>query len=720
MKKYIFVLKKLTCAGCAAEIERELLSRDEIAAVTLDFLGRELTVYIDRQLSEIEILSVINDIVKKVEPEVEVTVAAHQEKEFRFRDTVISSLRTKETLFNALGIIIFLLAIVNVIPALQLLLYTIGYLIIGKEVIKGAIRKLFSRYLFNEHFLMTVATLGAFAIGEYAEAVAVMLFYQIGRFFESKVVEYSQHSIDEMLKLKPEYANIVRDEEVLKVLPEQVKKGERIFIKPGERVPLDGTVLEGSSTLNNSLLTGESMPEAVTAGDPVLAGAVNLNGNLTVVVEKEYEKSTISLIIDLVRSAKSRKTRTERFITRFAAVYTPVVLVLALLIAVVPPFVLSYGSFHKWFYRALIFLVISCPCALVISVPLSFFAGLAVLIKRGVLVKGGIFLENMARARTVILDKTGTLTKGKIEVTKIDPVDKEGQDELLYYAYLAESYSNHPLAVAVNTEYHKKLSGHGKGANNTFPALAYEEIPGKGVKAVAKDIQILAGSELFLKEEGVELPVISESNRNEYKKIGIALNGEYLGSVEFAESIRSRIKNMIRKLKALGIKKIVMLTGDKEDVALQVAASLGIEQFRANLLPGDKLKYLEEMKRGEKEMILFIGDGINDAPAMSFADTGIAMGGIGSAAAIESADVVLQTDDIEQLPSILTISRKTLNNARQNIIIALGVKTLFLVLGALGLITVWGAVFADVGVTVIAVLNALRLLRYREAFPASS
>ena len=716
MKKYLLLLKNLTCAGCAAEIERELRAIDWIAGLSLDFLGRELTLFINRQIEEAELLSLINKIVKKIEPEVEVVLISGKEKEYRFRDSIADSFKTKEFLFSTSGFLLFIIAFFDFVPELRLMIYLVSYLIIGRDVIKGALRKLLSRYLFNEHFLMTVATLGAILIGEYAEAVAVMLFYQIGRFFESKIVEYSQHSIDELQRLKPEYANLIKENQTLKVLPEQVKIGDLIIVKPGERIPLDGIITEGTSSVNNSLITGESFPEAVGIGYKVNAGAVNLHSSLTVKVQSHYESSTISRIIELVRSAKSRKTRTERFITRFAAIYTPVVLALALLIALIPPFILSIGSFEAWFYRALIFLVISCPCALVISVPLSFFAGLAVLVRNGVLVKGGLFIENLAKTTIVILDKTGTLTMGKVVVKRLKPVSDVDEDYLLYNAYLVERRSNHPLALAVSAEYHRRLANHNEFRDKDTGSLTYEEFPGKGVKVIGDGLSVVAGNLDYLMTEGVSFSERMNLEWNNQTIIGVAGNGNFLGTIEFADTIRSKIPEMLNKIKSRGIKRVLMLTGDGWEIAGEIAAALGIKEFYANLLPEDKLRFMEDLKRESKEKILFIGDGINDAPAMALADTGMAMGGIGSSAAIESSDVVLQTDEIDRLPDIIHIAQQTLNNATQNIILALSIKGAFLILGSLGLITIWGAVFADVGVTILAVMNSLRLLRYRRSY----
>ncbi|MFA5498895.1 MAG: heavy metal translocating P-type ATPase [Candidatus Cloacimonadia bacterium] len=713
MIKYIYKLKGLSCAGCAAEIEREIRKFDWISGVVLDFLSKELTVYVDDNEKEEEVTEKVKRVVRSIEPDIMVMLSDENKEESRFRDGVFSSLKTIDNLLTLLGIIIFAATFFIPQSHTQLILYLISYLLIGKYVIIGAFKKLFSKYIFNEHLLMSIATLGAFAIGEYNEAIAVMLFYQIGKFFENRIVEYSQQSISEIQKLKPDSVNLVQDEQIVKVQPEKVKKDALIVVRPGERISLDGVVVEGNSTIDNSMITGESIPLPIQSGSEVSAGAINLNGMIKIRVSKIYADSTISKVIDLVRLAKSRKTVTERFITRFANIYTPIVMLLALLIAVVPPYVFSAGLFTDWFYRALIFLVISCPCALVVSIPLSFFSGLAVLTRNGVLIKGALFIENLAKTSVVILDKTGTLTQGKVEVSALKPMEEVSEEELLNYAFLGEVQSNHPLAQAVLAEHHRRSGAHQNISDQLLSKYSYNEVAGKGVEAVSDDERIIVGSIDFLKGKGIA--IANDSIETNYKTlIGVGVNDKLVGFIEFQDSLRNRVHDMVENLDQVGVKRVVMLTGDDPNTAQKVADELGIKEYFASLLPEDKLKYVEQIKTQEKGKLLFIGDGINDAPAMALSDTGMAMGGIGSMAAIESADIILQTDEISKLPNIIGIAKKTLRNAQQNIALALGIKIAFLMLGAMGFMSIWGAVFADVGVTLLAVLNSLRLLRYRK------
>ncbi len=712
MQKYVFYLNGLSCAGCADIIGKELQSVESFSGVVVNFFDKELQLYTGDLTAEADILNQIRAIVKKIEPDIEVVPAFHKKVGTRFRDNIISSLRTWDMILLLIGALLFLLSFFIKPELLRLSFYLISYLLIGRQVIIGASRKLFSKYIFNEHFLMTVATFGAIALGEYAEAVAVMLFYQIGRFFEIKVVEYSQSSINEILKLRPEYANLKQADQVIKVSPEKVEIGQIIVIKPGERVPLDCEIISGTSSFDHSMLTGESMP--ITAGPKTVlpSGSVNLNNPIEAKVIRDLSHSTIAKAIDLVKMAKSKKTRTERFITRFASIYTPIVLALALLIAVLPSLLIPDASYQTWLYRSLIFLVISCPCALVISVPLSFFAGLAVLIKKGVLSKGAIYLESLAHCKTVVLDKTGTLTIGKPEIDRILPGKAGNPEDLLYYAHLAETGSNHPLAVAIVSAYHSRSGIH--NAPEQGETLNRLEFAGKGVKVSKDNLEILAGSPAFLLEQSI---TIEDSVLNEddlQSVVCIAVNGDYYGMISFSDKMRAKMPLMVKKLHSLGIEKVVMLTGDAVEAAAKIAAEAGIDIFKAKMSPEDKVREMEKLRAENQGKLIFVGDGINDAAAMALADVGIAMGGIGAAASIESADVVLQTDELEKLPSVVEIARKTLNNARQNIVLAIGIKIIFLMLGALGLITVWGAVFADVGVTVLAVLNSLRLLRLRD------
>ncbi len=705
MQKFVFIIKELTCAGCADSIERELRSSELFSGVVLSLLERELTIYTKNKLSVEEVRAFVQKVADKIEPGLEVVTEYHQEGDYQLRKKMISALKSKDTLLTISGIIPALIALLIFNDRIQFLLYLISYLIIGRQVIITAFRKLFSKYIFNEHFLMTVATIGAFALGEHTEAIAVMLFYQIGRFFESKVVEYSQHSINEMLKLKPDYANLIKDNQIVKVAPDLVKIGDLLQIKPGERIPLDVEIVSGNSFVDNSLITGESEPIAVALHSSIQAGAINLQSNITVKAVNDFAHSNISRIIDLVKLSKSNKTITEKFITRFARVYTPMVLIMAVLIATLPLLIFPDATFKEWLYRSLIFLVISCPCALVISVPLSFFSGLAVLIRKGILIKGGIHIETLAKVNTVIFDKTGTLTIGKPFIKNMIPAPEFSEADLLKHAYQAEAGSNHPLARVINAEYHRVSGIH----QETDFSLSTTEFSGKGVKSASSNI--IAGSIAFLLSENIAIPAEFIEKSEHKTVVAVSYQEQFAGIIVFSDSVRKNVAAMIADLKKQFVKKIVMLSGDSETVVKYIAEEIGVKDYYSGLSPQDKVNQVEIIKRNSNGKTAFVGDGINDAPAMALADIGIAMGGIGSAAAIETADMVLQTDEIDKLGEIINISRKTLNNAKQNIIFALGIKGVFLLLGALGLITVWGAVFADVGVTVLAVLNSLRLLK---------
>lgn len=715
MLKFSYTLQGLNCAGCAATIEQELSSIESITGITVDFIDKELTFYLKNPINAVPVRDEVIRIIKKIEPNVKLIISEDRVKGNRFRDSIVSSLYSWETLTIITGILVVLTGMFVKNDTWEPILFICGYLLIGWQILYGALSRLFSRYLFNEHLLMTIATIGALTIGEYIEAIAVMLFYQVGKFLENKMVDYSQKSINELLAISPEYANLETEGKVIRTEPGRIKTGEIIVVKPGERVPLDCTVIEGSSEIDKSFITGESLPASVNKGSKILSGSINLHSVFRAKVDKVFEDSTISRIIEIIKRAKNKKTNTERFINKFAKVYTPIVISLAFLIAMVPPLLLPDTSFTVWLYRALIFLVISCPCALVISVPLSFFAGLAVLVKRGILIKGAIHIESLAGTKTVFLDKTGTITTGRVKVANVIPVTGFNEADVLRYAYLAESHSNHPLALAVNAKYHQLQCKHASINSHhqqTFPQTDnVREIAGKGLIASTSEGRIVAGSIPFLKEYGID---VTYDGQERYAVMAVALNNSYIGLIEFSDTVRSSIKDMIAKLRKKKID-VIMLTGDKQDVADDIATATGVNKYYAELKPEEKMNIVNDSKKNNsaKGKTVFIGDGINDAPAMSTADIGIAMGGIGSAVSIEAADVVLQTDEIDKLADVINISEKTLKKAKQNIAFALGIKALFLLLGAGGMVTIWGAVFADVGVTVLAVLNSLQLLKYR-------
>ena len=590
---------------------------------------------------------------------------------------------------------------------IRFVVFLAAYAIIGGDVVKNAVKNIGHGQIFDENFLMVIATVGAFFVGDYPEAVAVMLFYQVGECFQSYAVNKSRKSIAALMDIRPDYANVLRDGEEKEVDPEEVAIGETIVIKPGERIPLDGMVLTGSSALDTMALTGESLPRDVETGDEVISGCINLSGVLEVKVNKEFGQSTVAKILDLVENASSKKAESENFITKFAKYYTPIVVFCALALAVIPPLILS-GGWSMWIYRALTFLVISCPCALVISIPLSFFGGLGGSSKAGILIKGSNYLEALADAEIVVMDKTGTLTKGNFAVTKILTEEGVSKEELLELAAYAESYSTHPISQSLTKAYQDTGKGMSKERLGTV-----EEIAGHGVKAVIDGSTVLAGNEKLMKKEQVSIGAKRQEEARAGTLVHVAKDGRYLGAAVIADEIKTDAKEAVAGMKAMGIKQIVMLTGDRKEAAEHVAEQLGITTVYAGLLPGDKVDRVEELfgQKSEKGKLIFVGDGINDAPVLARADIGIAMGGLGSDAAIEAADIVIVTDEPSKIAKAMKISGRTLRIVKENIVFAIGIKVLVLLLAAFGMANMWAAVFADVGVAVIAILNAMRALK---------
>ena len=584
-----------------------------------------------------------------------------------------------------------------------LILFLVAYFVIGGDVIKKACQNIAKGQIFDENFLMLLATVGAFFVGEYHEAAAVMLFYQVGEWFQAYAVNNSRKSIKELMNIRPDYANVLRDGEEAVVSPEDVAIDEIIVVKPGERIPLDGIVMKGSTSLDTMALTGESMPREASVGDAVISGCINLTGVLEVKVTKVFAESTVSKILDLVENATSKKAQSENFISRFAKYYTPGVVIAAVLVAVLPPLVLQ-ESFSVWLYRALSFLVISCPCALVISIPLSFFGGLGGASKAGILIKGSTYLEQLAKAEVVVMDKTGTLTKGNFAVQQVVTTGDMTEDELVEIAALAESHSKHPISLSIKNYY-------GKDAD-TARLGDVEEIAGFGVKAVIDGIIYYVGNDKLMQQMDVEVPDVTPVGTVVY----VAKEEEYLGYLLIADEIKEDAGDCIRGLKKNGVKKIVMLTGDRKEAAEHVAKELVIDEYHAELLPGDKVEEVEKLfaTKSDSGKLIFVGDGINDAPVLARADIGIAMGGLGSDAAIEAADIVIMTDEPGKIVKAMAISRKTLTIVRQNIALALGIKFLVLILATLGMASMWAAVFADVGVAFIAILNAMRAMKVKE------
>lgn len=624
--------------------------------------------------------------------------------------------RGKEILRVSIGAALFVAAVIIVAlatpaldslqatlpyPLLSLVIFLVPYLVLGWPVLKKAARNIAAGHVFDENFLMCVATIGALCLAEFPEAVAVMLFYQIGDLFEDYAVDKSRDSIAEMMDICPEQAYIERNGEIEAVDPDEVEVGTIIVVRPGERVPLDGVIVKGETELDTAALTGESLPRNVFTGDPIASGSINLSSTIYIETTKEFEDSTVSRILELVEDAASEKAPMENFITRFARYYTPIVCLLALLIAIIPPFFTGF-VWADWVQRALIFLVVSCPCALVISVPLSFFGGIGGASKRGILIKGSNYLEALSHVKTILFDKTGTITKGSFSVSKIEPIGMS-REELLRIAAMAEAYSNHPIALSIRKEHEAPL--------DLDRVSETTEIAGQGVRCVIDGQVVLAGNARLMEANGIAAAM----NETKTTVLHIAIDGEYRGSIEVEDTIKEDSVEAIQRIKELGVAHTVMLTGDREEVAAHIAHEAGLDEYHAGLLPEGKIdflrSYLDEAPKGEK--VAFVGDGINDAPALIRSDVGIAMGAMGSDAAIEAADIVFMDDKLSRLADGIGISRKTMRIVYQNIVFALGVKLLVLVLAALGIANMWEAIFADVGVSVIAILNAMRALKVK-------
>ena len=581
-------------------------------------------------------------------------------------------------------------------------IFIVSYIIVGFEILRKAVRNIFRGKVFDENFLMAIATLGAFAIGEFPEAVAVMLFYQVGELFQSYAVDKSRKSIASLMDIRPDYANVLRDGKEEKVNPNEVKIGDTIMIKPWEKVPLDGIVIDGKTTLDTKALTGESVPREVAEGEQVLSGCINLNGVIKAEVSKEFGESTVSKILDLVENASSKKAKSENFITKFAAYYTPIVVIIAVILAIVPPLIIEGANFRDWLYRALSFLVVSCPCALVISIPLSFFGGIGGASKMGVLVKGSNYLEALSNAETMVFDKTGTLTEGVFEVQNVEPIGIS-KEKLLKVAAYAEYYSNHPISKSIKKAYNKEI--------DEKEIIDSQEISGKGIEAKIGNQDVLAGNEKLMNEKGIAYTKCTHVGSVVY----VAIDGKYVGHIVIADKIKEDAKRTIDELKKNNIKQTVMLTGDRKNIGEAVAKEIGIDKVYAELLPDGKVEKVEELlkDKSEKGKLAFVGDGINDAPVLAMADIGIAMGGLGADSAIEAADIVIMTDQPSKIISAMKLSKKTMRIVKENIIFAIAVKVLVLILTAFGLSSMWQAVFADVGVSIIAILNALRALKVK-------
>nr|WP_099222646.1 heavy metal translocating P-type ATPase [Listeria costaricensis] len=700
-----YVLNGLDCANCAMKVERGVAQLKGVKGCTVNFATTTMIAEIDQQ-EEANVEKAIRAKVKQLEPEIDLTdkasnVAAAGGHEHDRQSGGI------QVLLLRLAVSAVLFAVGSLAPlddSWTVLVFLAAYLLIGGDVLLRAGRNIIRGQVFDENFLMALATIGAFLIGQYPEGVAVMLFYQIGELFQTLAVNRSRKSISALMDIRPDYANLKTDGQVVRVAPEQVTVGALILVKPGEKVPLDGEVESGHSMVDTSALTGESVPRSVKPGSEVLSGSINASGLLTVRVKKAFSESTVSKILDLVENASNRKAPTENFITKFARYYTPAVVIVAALLALVPPLVVPGAALSDWVYRALVFLVISCPCALVVSIPLGFFGGIGAAGRKGILIKGSNYLEALNDVRFVVFDKTGTLTKGVFEVTQIMPQNGFTREEVLKTAAIAEAHSNHPIAQSIKKAYQQDVS--------TEDVSNYAEVAGHGVKGSTGGQSFLVGNAQLLKKEGVAFETVQAAGTIVY----VAIDGVFAGTITIADEVKTDSRQAITDLKAQGIRQTVMLTGDNARVGQAVAQELGVDAVYSELLPQDKVAQIEQLieAKDAREKVAFVGDGINDTPVLARADVGIAMGGLGSDAAIESADIVIMTDEPSKITTAIQIAKRTRKIVWQNIIFALAVKAFFLILGAAGIATMWEAVFSDVGVTLLAVLNATRVLNVRK------
>lgn len=700
-----FVIEGLNCAGCIDKMELGIKTLEGIKDVSIDFTTKKLRLEINNNADLQKVGDEVRKIVKKIEPDVNLiekeekrTKADEHDHE---RGHGEAGSNKKKLIRLAVGAAFFASGFLfRSNPAVEFSLFFISYILVGGEVLLKSARNILRGQVFDENFLMSIATIGAFSIKQYPEGVAVMLFYQLGEFFQDLAVNRSRKSISALMDIRPDFANLKVGADTKKVSPEEVNIGDLIIVKPGEKVPLDGKVAEGESMVDTSALTGESVPREATPGSDILSGFINKNGVLTVEVTKEFGESTVSKILDLVQNASSKKAPTENFITKFARYYTPAVVFIAAALAVIPPLVIPGATFSTWLYRALVFLVVSCPCALVVSIPLGFFGGIGGASRRGVLIKGSNYLEALNSVETVVFDKTGTLTKGVFKVTEVKTEGNIAEADLLEYAAYVESYSNHPIATSIQKAYGKDI--------NKAEIENYEEISGHGIKAKIRGREVLAGNSKLMQKENIayEMPDVMGTI------VHIAFDGSYAGYIVIADEIKEDAEKAIKELKKVGVKKTVMLTGDIKAVGQRVGEKLGLDEVHAELLPDQKVEKLEmlEKQRTGKGKLIFVGDGINDAPVLARADIGVAMGGLGSDAAIEAADVVIMTDEPSKLANAIRIARRTRAIVWQNIILAMVIKGVVLILGAGGIATIWEAVFADVGVTVMAVFNSMRVM----------
>ena len=707
-------IEGLDCPNCAAKVERKINTLEGIKEATVDFLGKKIVVLAD-EISENELVELIQTEVDKIEDGVKVFIPKVQAGESSSEEEDTGKIKKKLLIGGILFVLGIFVPKTLFIP--KLAVFLVSYLVIGGDVLLSAFKNILNGQVFDENFLMAIATIGAFAIGEYPEGVAVMLFYQLGELLQGIAVNNSRKSIVSLMDIRPDYANIKVGEGIKKVSPEEIKVGEIIVVKPGEKVPLDGKIVKGASTFDTSALTGESLPREAKAGDDVLSGFINKNGLIEIQVAKVFSESTVSKILYLMENAGSKKSKTENFITKFARYYTPVVVITALIVAIFPPLLIQGATFSDWIYRALIFLVVSCPCALVISIPLGFFGGIGGASRHGILIKGTNYLEVLNNLESVVMDKTGTLTKGIFKVTEVNAENnikindfQNNKTELtkpllLKYAAHIEKFSNHPIAQSIVAEYENSVSKVDENVVKDF-----EEISGFGIKVNINNHQFLAGNSKLMNLENITF----DKKENLGTAIYLAADGKYIGNILISDEVKEDSARAIKGMKENGVKEIVMLTGDNEAIGKNIAEKLGIDKVFTELLPNEKVEKLEEIykTKSEKGKVAFVGDGINDAPVLARADLGIAMGGAGSDAAIEAADVVIMNDEPSKIVTAIKIAKKTKEIVWQNITVAFAIKIVVMALGLFGDATMWEAVFADVGVALLAVLNATRVLRY--------
>lgn len=697
-KRKKFYLEGLACASCAATIEDRISRMDTITSASVNFADSSLSIELRERDRLEDTLAQIREIVDSVEPGVRLVKGEQNEK------GEDSSFFSRERIILGLGILGFIGAILMPASLGKTILFILAYLVIGGRVLLLAGKNITRGRVFDENFLMTIATLGAIGIGEYPEAVSVMLFYRIGEEFQEAAVNRSRRSIKSLINIKPDSANLLVNGDILTVSPEKLKLADTIILRPGERVPVDSRVIEGRSELDVSALTGESMPEPVEPGDQVLSGSINTSGLLTLRVEKLFTDSTVSRILDLVENASSKKAPTEQFISRFAKVYTPIVVLLALALATVPPLLVPGAIFSDWLYRGLVFLVVSCPCALVISIPLSFFAGIGGASRRGILVKGGNSLQALKDVDTVLFDKTGTLTKGTFEVVGISPASGIDEKDLLRLAAMGEYHSNHPLARSIISAYGQEI--------DKDKIQDYKEIPGKGTCSFLAGEPLLVGNKRLMKENHILIHEQAGSPLTDDSRVHVAYAGRYYGYLDLADGLKADTRAAVDRLRSLGVKRIGILSGDREPSVKHAASKAGISEYYYGLLPHEKVERLEQMIKDKRSgKLAFVGDGLNDAPVLAMADVGIVMGNIGSDTAVEAADVVLMTDEPTKVGQAISLGRRTHRVVMQNVIMALSIKLAVLALGLLGLAGMWEAVFADVGAALLAVFNSMRVLK---------